>query len=200
MRRFAATMIVLLAVAGVAFADSTPATTITFTSLASTFDAWADNPVPQGYGALATLGVSYSNACYWNGPMAYATPGDLTDSIYACDNSTMSVTFTPLQGTAWTLNSFDLAAAWSGLPFRVDINGSDGVLLWSTGDISVTGVGHDTFNPNVTFTSPVTLTGGVGWNVNLSNLDLVDPPAEVPEPTSLTLIGLGALALFRRRR
>jgi len=193
-------VLLVLGLSSVAVADDLPATTITFSSLASSFDN-GSLPIQNGYGALPTLGVSYNNACYWNSDIGGSPAGDLNNYAYACDSSRMQITFTPLEGTAWTLTSFDLGSIYDGAPYDVYLRDGNGTLLWSSGDLSITGTGHLTISPNVTFTSAATLDLGPTWDVGVSNIYLVDPrPESTPEPASVVLLGSALVAFAVRRR
>lgn len=195
------TILVLLTVVGMASADALPTTTITYTSLASTFNPVDYIYVPTTYGSIQTLSVTNANNCYWNAGASGFYYGDLNDSVYNCDNATnMAITFTPENGTAWTLDSFDLAAYSGDAPgdnYVVTLTDGSGNVLWTSGTVLAPSSGHLTLTPDVTFTSAVTLNAGTNWNVALSNLHLTDP---VPEPASLFLVASGLMAVWFRRK
>lgn len=197
------TVVVLLAMVGIAAADAPPSTNITFTSLAPSFNPVDYIYVPASYGSIPTLSVGNSNACYWNASSSGYNYGDLNDSVYNCDNATnMTFLFAPQNGTAWTLDSVDIAAYDGDAPgdnYMVTLTDGSGNLLWSSGTVLAPSLGHLTLTPGVTFTDAVTLNAGTNWNVAISNIHLTDP-VPTPEPASLVLLGSGLIAVLRRRR
>jgi hypothetical protein len=203
MKRVVRVWVVLLVLTGLAFADDL-STTITYTSLATTFDPNIDNVIPTNYGSIGNLTVTQTNACYWNSTLGGSGAGDLDSMAYVCDSTSMKIAFTPENGTYWTIDSFDLAAATvadPGLMYVVSLADENGNVLWTSGSVLAPSYGHLTLSPGITFSNTVTMTASSSWDVGLSNIQLTDPsPVPAPEPGTMALIGVGMVGALRRRR
>ncbi len=132
--------------------------------------------------------------------------GDLVGVQYTHDPSSWYMGFSPDPGYEVVIESFDLAA-WSGITVDVQIwnypisGGSYGV-LWEQTGVAVPGGGggHVTVTPNFTGTDSdqgyyIVLSAG-GGGIGIDNINI----SQIPEPATIALLGMGALALIRKRR
>jgi hypothetical protein len=215
----------LFASALTVLAASGSATVLTF-DLAGATDY---TPIPQEYGDNVTAttmgGFSYGagggftpdvNVGYFGSPGSQSflniwTTGynDLTNvAEYEPDGEpTFGFTFDGTNGQAVRLESFDLGNYGGAVTVPgITITDGTGNVLWSQTQFALpasSNPGHLTFSPNVTATSlrmtvDVTGLGGNSDNVGFDNIRFSQQP--VPEPASLTSLGLGGLAFLRRRR
>ncbi len=159
---------------------------------------WTPN-VTTSYATVQADHTPVSNALlHWD--IGY---GDLVDVAFMTTTGHYGrLILTADAGFTVTLDSFDVAGyAYADLPMdalRV-LDGSNNI-LWDSNATVAHGAGptHDSYSPNVTGQTLV-LEYGTNWNIGLDNVSFHQGDA-VPEPATLTILGLGALALKRRRR
>jgi PEP-CTERM motif len=178
------------------------AATITFDDLSG-----SENPVPNGYG-----GLNWGNFYYLNAD-TYGTPSGYQNGTVSHPNVAYNAFGSPANfssATPFTLNSAYFTGAWN-----------DGLMIEAQGflggslvhdvifTVNTSGPTLEKFNwtnvDNVNFiSSGGTPHGysGAGEHFAMDNLTINE--AVVPEPASLTLLGLGAFALgsyaLRRRK
>ena len=113
-----------------------------------------------------------------------------------------------------TLASFDIASFSSGgqtIQGARAFDASTNALLWSIGPTFITGATASTFTPGVAaqhlaLVIDLAGLGTVSDNIGIDNvrfgqtIDPSPPPNAVPEPATLSLIGIGLAAACRRRR
>ncbi len=130
--------------------------------------------------------------------------GDLVGVQYTADPSSWYMGFSPDPGYEVVIESFDLAA-WGAITVDVQIwnypisGGSYGV-LWEQTGVAVPDTGHVTVTPNFTGTDSdqgyyIVLSAG-GSGIGIDNINI----SQTPEPATIALLGMGALALIRKRR
>jgi hypothetical protein len=159
--------------------------------------------------ALNTTGDLYDQSGYVPGTTSPGNVGFSLDEKQASFSS----------ASAFTLNSFDLTAAWrAGMTVTVQGSGSNGInyvealtpsaMKATHYTLNWVGINKVTFeatggNPYYTNSNSGAFAGGVGSNFAIDNITFNEQfSAAVPEPESyaMFLAGLGALGFIGRRR
>jgi hypothetical protein len=163
------------------------------------------NRIYQGYGDLAAKSAYLSHSAASGSP----TPANEIDFL----------TFTANPGYNVTLEGIDFAALSAGSTLRVfriftnntglGVPAYDAVALNAGASVPVPNVGHSSYTSAQfgTITAPVIriemskdfLSSGPYYNIAYDNVQFSQSVAVVPEPAGLALLGLGGLALLRRR-
>ncbi len=203
------TLITLAALAGLAIATGSADAATPLTGLPSTNAAV---PADHGSNAVGTPNVTldWSTGGDWDQYANWDGRGD----VYQLQGSTIAnpgrVVFTPDAGFAATITSFDLDEWAGGGATTVDWSisgGTSGTLASGTwDDYSVADGGRSTVTPNVTGANGEALTlsfgqtGGSGAYLALDNLTFDQVAIPEPASTALAALGLGAMAMRRRRK
>ncbi|HWG46361.1 MAG TPA: PEP-CTERM sorting domain-containing protein [Gemmataceae bacterium] len=173
-------------------AQNAPAGVITFDNLSGNTGA-----IPKGYGGLNWDNFAYMSRTY----LQLSGYNGYTNGAVSSPNVAFNAAGLPasvLSSNPFTLNSAYFTAAWRvGLTIAATDNKGD----TKTFVVSPSGPMRETFNwtgiTSVTFTPsggyPAPKAAGDGTEFALDNLTV--NAATVPEPGSLTLFGLGGLAL-----
>ncbi|MBI5708379.1 MAG: PEP-CTERM sorting domain-containing protein [Armatimonadetes bacterium] len=160
-------------------------------------NGWTPN-VTASYDTVDGTGASVENWVeYWD--TGY---GDLVDVAYAGISGYYArITLTPDSGNTVTINSFDLAG-WPTSDLTADaihILNASGTEVWSASSMNVEGnAGHTSFSPGISSSGALTIEWGTNWNIGIDNVNF--DQGLVPEPASLAVLGLGTLAMIRRKR
>ncbi|MBX3110390.1 MAG: PEP-CTERM sorting domain-containing protein [Fimbriimonadaceae bacterium] len=213
----------------VALACASQATILTFGDLTDTAGAPLGNygPIDTAYGdnvtATSDAVGSYGMGTGWtpNVTTSYETLdgallhysdqllhwdlnyGDLEHIAFAeVGNGTARVILTADAGWSVRLESFDLAGwpnADHALSFLRVLDGSYNT-VWDSGATVAHGAGptHDHYAPDIVGQTLI-IEWGQNWNIGIDNISFSQTDA-VPEPATMAVLGLGALALKRRRR
>ena len=159
---------------------------------------WTPN-VTTSYQTLDANHAHYSDLLdHWD--FSY---GDLEHIAFSqASNGYARLILTADAGFAVRLESFDIAgwpASDQGIDYLQVRDGSDNV-LWDANTQVIHGAGptHDHYAPALVGQTLV-IEWGRNWNTGLDNVSFSQTDA-VPEPATMAVLGLGALALQRRRR
>jgi hypothetical protein len=201
----------ILPLAGLAIATSPVDAATTLTGLGGGSGS-AAVPTDHGSNEAGTLNIAldWSTAGNWDQYPNWNGRGDVYQIQDSSGGSPASVVFTPDAGFAATITSFDLDEWAGGGATTVDwivSGGTSGTLASGTwDDFSIANGGRSTVTPNVTGANGEALTlsfgqtGGSSAYLALDNLTF--DQVAIPEPSSTTLaaLGLGAMAMRRRRK
>ncbi len=136
----------------------------------------------QGNGFTPNISLSYQTTDAQNNTVEdwieyWSTNyGDLTDVAFPGQNGHFAeITLTPELGYSVTLNGFDMAG-WSKtdrVPDVIQVLDENGTILWDSGVNIVHGAGaiHDSFSPNISSDSEITIRWGTDWNIGIDNID-----------------------------
>lgn len=166
-----------------------------------TAGGWTPN-VGIGYETGSTPGSSNvsNHLDFWS-----TSYGDLEGIAFASQTGEYAgITLTPDAGHNVQLTSFDIAG-WptSDLPLAaLEVIDGNGNVLWNSNATVAHGAGpsHDSYAPGVISSGPITLVWGTNWNIGVDNVQFSQDARAVPEPVSLSLLGLAVAAVAKRRR
>jgi len=154
--------------------------------------------MPDAYGGFFTLGVvggAVGSASWYGAPTPAGTDGAALQAI--CDSfqyGGLSYTFAVTAGQTYNLQWIG-SNPGAGGNFTLDFSSTPGVdepsLTYAAGNFLYTG----TFTANAP-TVTLAMNYGAGGYPVVSGI-VINP---VPEPATMSLLGLGSLALLRRRR
>ena len=211
-------MIVLLAGLAVAWPSAGRATILTFDipglidwqeipgaygdSVTSIFDGLGY--YGQGAGWTPNIAVEYrtfdlsdnstrtSKLDYWSTGF-----GDLEDIAYSTSQWFMGeISLVPEAGWSVVLDEFDLGGYGDQPDQTVRIVDENYQVLLDYSPIDIMGGGHNASAPALTHTGTVRIQFGPSWNTGIDNVHF----HQVPEPATLALLGIGAVAVVRARR
>lgn len=159
-------------------------------------NGWTPNVVTSYQSTDSVTPLDY--LLYWN--TSYSNLTDVAFSAYS--GGLASITLSADPGYLVRLNSFNLGSYPSNERNAAVLTITDGqgnVLF----DMSNSTVGNSTTNEANLYTpnlvaSELTIAWGNDWNIGIDNVNF-DQEA-VPEPATLSLLALGALALRKRRK
>lgn len=139
--------------------------------------------------------------------------GDLTNVLINDTDSdtTLTTTFTADAGFLVNLVSFDIASfinAGQTIRGARVLDAGNNSVLWSVGSTFITGATHLSLAPNVSASSllleiDLTGLGGLSDDIGLDNIlfeQAAAPVPTVPEPTTLSMLGFGLVAVARKYR
>ena len=202
------TILPLAGLAGLAIATGSANAATTLTGLPASN---AEVPDDHGSNAAGTLNVTldWSTADRWDQFTNWNGRGD----VYQIDGTTVDIVFTPDAGFAATITSFDLDEWAGGGDTSVDwsISGvTSGPLASGTWDeynnANGGNGGRTLITPNVTgadgevLTLSFEQTGGTASYLAMDNLTFDQVVVPEPSSTALAALGLGAMAMRRRRK
>ncbi len=159
-------------------------------------NGWTPNVVTD-YRTVDPSGTTYvSYVDLWN-----AGYGDLPNVAFAATNGYYAeITLTADAGLDVVLNSFDIASYTSVERPVAQLQILDGArnVLWNAdGHTIPAGNVHSSFSPGIRG-NVLILRWGDDWNTGVSNINF-DQANPVPEPATLTILSLAAVAALRRR-
>ncbi len=123
--------------------------------------------------------------------------GDLEDIAYSTAQGCMGeISLVPEAGWSVVLDGFDLGGYGDQPDQTVRLVDENYQVLLDYSPIDIMGGGHNAFAPSLTHAGTVRIQFGPSWNTGIDNVHFY----QVPEPATLALLGIGAVAAMCARR